>query len=177
MSIIIGFVGKKGSGKTLCADYLVNKYGFEKVNFKDALVEEIKERFPHTLKILAREKGMTERELFEKKPPIMRELIQNYGTEVRRGDFDKYWIFKWGDRLAKIPKKKNVVVDDVRFINESEAVLAEEGMLVRIMRPALNSTDQHISEIEMNKIKVDKKIINKGSINELYKILDKMINL
>ena len=47
---IIALTGLKQSGKSTAANYLVEKYGFIKHNFKDALINEIKTYFPDFIK-------------------------------------------------------------------------------------------------------------------------------
>jgi len=175
MSKLIGFVGKKGSGKTECADYLLSMYNYKKLNFKDSLVAELKKNFPKLLAIIANQQACDIEYLFEKKPLIIRALLQNYGTEVRRNDHPDYWVNEWSEALAKIPEIISVAVDDVRFLNEAGAVVAEDGMLIRIDRPGPISNDTHASEIEMDKIEVSHVIVNDGNINNLYNKLNKLI--
>jgi len=43
---LIAFVGFKQSGKTTASQYLQEKHGYIRHNFKDALVREIKQNFP-----------------------------------------------------------------------------------------------------------------------------------
>lgn len=171
--MIIGLIGLKQVGKTTAADYLVEKYGFVKHNFKDALVAEMKENFPDLLSAIrdSEQRGnlghtVTVEELFQTKPPLMRALMQNYGTEVRRGDSDNYWIKKWRDTL---PKDANVVVDDVRFINEGNMVTTNGGVIVHLTRPDVVPTDGHSSETEHLQIKPDYSIECAMGEHELLK--------
>lgn len=48
--MIIALKGFKQVGKSTAASYLEEKYGFFRVNFKDALVAEIKQNFPDLLR-------------------------------------------------------------------------------------------------------------------------------
>ena len=120
---LIGLVGFKQSGKSTAAKYLEEKYGFVRHNMKDALIAEIKQNFPDLLEGIAKAHpditgGMFLDEaiqtLFEIKPPLMRALMVNYGTEVRRRQDKNYWVKAW---LATPVFQNNIVTDDVRFIN------------------------------------------------------------
>jgi len=91
----IGICGYKGSGKSVVAQYLADEYKFKRVNFKDALVSEVKERFPDLIQTMIEVmdrvaydgvEHWTYERLIKDKPPLMRTLLQNYGTEVRRKD-------------------------------------------------------------------------------------------
>jgi len=173
MQQIIGLVGLKQVGKSTVASHLEEKHGFVRHNFKDALVEEIKQNFPDLLKLLSELYELTIDELFEVKPPLMRALMQNYGTEVRRGDDPQYWIKRWEEKLGD----SNTVVDDVRFKNEADAVKSKYGTVVRLTRPDIIPGDGHDSETEGLSIEDDYEIhSNKGSHDSLYEMVDDVLN-
>lgn len=168
--MIIGLIGYKQVGKSTAAKYLANTYEFSRHNFKDGLVSEMKQNLPNTLDLLAKEHKTSVTELFDYKPPIMRALMQEYGTEVRRHDDPKYWVKKW---INGIPENNNVVVDDVRFINEAKAVSYRGGVLVRLKRDDITDGGDHASEVEQDKIVADFTIIcGKGQHDILYRKLD-----
>ena len=85
-------------------------------------------------------------DLFSIKPPVMRALMQEYGTEVRRGDDTNYWVEKW--KIAIGDGTKNIVTDDVRFYNELAALGDVGGVLVRVVRPDITTGGTHQSETE-----------------------------
>jgi adenylate kinase family enzyme len=165
--MIIGFTGYKQSGKSTASAYIQEKTGAVRVNFKDALIAEVAQNFPTLLTEIA--KVTDSKDLFTEKPPLMRALLQEYGTEVRRCDNPNYWVDKW---LATAGEYPNVVVDDVRFLNEAKAVKDMGGTIVRIVRNDIVSTDSHSSETEMEQILVDHTIVvNKGDFEGLYRAL------
>ena len=168
--MIVSFTGKKQAGKTLCSDFFVKK-GFITINFKDSLIEEIKENFPDLLEHILSEYPFIKRidDLFEIKPPIVRRLLQNYGTNVRRKDDSNYWVDKWLKKVSSF--KGDIIVDDCRFLNEAKTVKNLGGVIIRINRHSLKNDDNHISEIEMDKIKYDYSIDNNKSKKELNKKL------
>lgn len=187
MKNIIAFTGKKQVGKSTAAGYMNYRHKFERINFKDALVKEIKERFPNLLEEILRVERMracspvqyTESidGLFFCKPPLMRTLMQCYGTDVRRKDDPTYWIRQW-EKAVNECDKEFIVVDDVRFINEANMVRSFGGRVYRIERDTIllgQKLDTHQSELEMDNIKVDGVIENNGDTNDLYNKLDKLI--
>jgi len=176
--MLVGLIGFKQVGKSTAASYLQDKYGFVRHNFKDALVEEMKERFPDLLEEFAccyfpDDLGMSGwNRLFFEKPPAMRALMQNYGTNVRRFDEDSYWTDKWVEGLLC----GDVVVDDVRFKNEAAAVKGRGGVLIRLVRPDVSTGGQHVSETEQLDIVADHTIeCVAGDHGDLYKKLDAIV--
>jgi len=172
MANIIGLVGFKQVGKSTAAKYLEDKYGFTRHNFKDAMVQEIKDNFPDLLKELEYYYNLTIDELFIQKPPLMRALMQNYGTDVRRKDNRNYWTQQWFENLA-IGK---TVADDVRFLNESEAVKLGGGIIIRLTRSDIETGGTHASETEQLEIVADHTIeCNPGDHEALYRALDEIV--
>lgn len=175
--MIIAFTGKKQTGKSTACAYLERENVFKRLNFKDALIFELKQNFPELLLVLAEKYEMTVDELFNIKPPEVRTLMQNYGTNVRRVDVPNYWVDKWIFSQSLI-SNPNVTVDDLRFINEAEAVRFAGGIIVRIVRTDMNHTDTHVSETEMDSIVPDYTIVcNGGDEEHLYKELDKILKI
>ena len=167
--MIIAFTGYAGTGKTTAANYLVEQHSFIRHNFKDALVAEMKENLDLVLTLLGTLYGMTIDELFANKPPIMRALMQSYGTEVRRKDDPDYWTNQWS---ATLPEGM-VVVDDVRFRNEAEAVKSMGGIIVRLTRPDIRNGGDQQSETEQRDIADDYIFETEvGKPEQIYAALD-----
>lgn len=182
MGLILAFTGKKRHGKSTACEYIQEKYpNAVRVNFKDAMVREITEKFPNMLRELCAlmEKidydGMnpwTTERLFRDKPPVFRALMQHYGTEVRRHDHDEYLVLKW---MKEALKHDIVVTDDVRFGNEAQAVRDLRGIVIRVVREwYADDGDRHASEKEMDSIKADYTIVA-GNPEELYTKLDAVL--
>jgi ABC-type dipeptide/oligopeptide/nickel transport system ATPase component len=188
--MIIGLVGYKGSGKTTACN-IIKKHldDVVQINFKDALIEEIKEKFPDLLEAIRENEEAWSFEygsdfdwsiddLFIVKPPLVRTLLQNYGTNVRRADDPGYWVQKWVDNfIAAHGVLNNILTDDVRFLNEAESIKLYGGILIRLERTDLEQTDTHQSETEQKEIECDYTITcGAGELDkleaELIKILD-----
>ena len=173
--MIYGFTGKKRSGKSTASDYLLNRVGGTRLNFKDPLLIEIQANFPevfHEIRELMDTvaydgKDWTARRLLTEKPGIMRAFLQNYGTNVRRNDDPEYWTSQWQQEAIKTDG--NLIVDDVRFLNEAEKVRELGGVIIV-------SNDTHISEMEMDKIEADHTIsVADGDLDALYSQLSEII--
>ena len=188
MTQIIGLTGLATVGKSTAAKYLEDKYGFVRHNFKDALIAEIKEKFPDLIDEMEIHYNLSTPQLFIQKPPLMRALMQNYGTEVRRGDADGYWTTKWMQGAAKLFEQgtTNIVTDDVRFINEVETIrgfgsllnIPYEYKIIRLTRPDLPTGGDHSSETEQLQIEADYTIeCEAGDFDHLYREIDKIVGV
>jgi hypothetical protein len=181
---LIAFVGLKQSGKSTACAYLESKLpDTVRVNFKDALVQETFEGFPDLLAIMSyhyyshdMNTSQPILRLFDEKPPLMRALMQNFGTDVRRKQDPEYWVKRWKDTVSK--QKATVLTDDVRFVNEAQAVKDAGGILIRLDRTDMTNTDTHSSETEQANIVCDHTITcSKGEHEKLYKALDDILGL
>ena len=173
MTTLIGLTGYKRTGKSTAAKYLEDKHGFVRHNFKDALVEELKERFPDLIELLEIHYNLSTPQLFIQKPPLVRALMVNYGTEVRRKDNPDYWVEEWS---SKVYIGDKVVTDDVRFLNEADAIERRHGIIIRLVRPDITSGGTHKSETEQNEFKADYTIqCEPGNHQKLYDELDAIL--
>lgn len=195
--MIVGISGKIGAGKDAIAARLVERWGFRIVRFSDSLKEEVLERLPTTLAALhamhtyhnltgqhaadcrtaAGSPECLRRMVYEVKPRGVRELLQEYGTDVRRKDDPNYWTREWlrrvlGDAPQRQPRTENIVAPDVRFENEAQAVLGVGGELWRIERPG-TAAGSHVSETVMDTwASWDRRIPNDGSLEALWAMVD-----
>jgi hypothetical protein len=178
---LIALVGFKQSGKSTAAKYLEEKYGFVRHNFKDSLVAELKQNFPDLLKTIAWEESLKINaeipidRLFEMKPPLMRALMINYGTEVRRKENPNYWTTEWYENWDQYTP---TVADDVRFLNEAQTIKNAGGKLIRIKRTDIETGGNHQSETEQLEIEEDYLIeVAPGEQEKLYAELDRIMTL
>lgn len=174
MTKIIGLTGYKQSGKSTAAKYIAENYGYVRVNFKDALVQEIKDNFPDLLEEMVNTHLIESvDDLFQQKPPLMRALMQNYGTEVRRNDDPKYWVKKW---IKEMQEHESVVTDDVRFLNEAHAVTANGGKIIHIERTDITTGGNHLSETEQDMIVCHYNVTTEfNNLEDMYEQIDNII--
>jgi len=138
---IVGISGKMHSGKTWVSDILRNKGGYTRVSYAGPLKEDVLNMGFDPAHVLA-------------KPDWMRNLLIAYG-QARRAVNPDHWVERVGGKLRALlaeERKANadlfgpgreqlVVIDDLRFENEADALRmfeAEFGgvdlMLVRLER-------------------------------------------
>jgi len=157
----MAFSGKMQVGKTTSADYLVQKYGFIKLSFAGKLKEIAKDLWP---------------EQFEcgQKP---RKLLQDLGMKMREIDQD-VWVNYVLRIVRSLPKESNIVIDDLRFMNEYKALKNEGFFVVRILREVPPSPlDDPPSEKEVEQMPYDLLLLNTGTLDRLYEKLDKIMEM
>jgi hypothetical protein len=165
--IIIGLGYKARAGKDTVADLLC-EYGFARLPFAAALKEEVLQRLHGTLVEIAKLEmpdklsilqgqdptaigGLLHDLVYITKPPAVRLLLQEYGSEVRRADDEAYWIKKWGHEVVRLKGKvRGVVVPDVRFPNEADTIKQASGVVLRVDRPGAGYVGGHQSETSMD---------------------------
>jgi hypothetical protein len=138
---LIGISGKMQTGKDTLAAIITTISNYERVAFADKLKARIAltwdidaallndQEFKKTLSPL----GITWRELMQREGVMMRELDVNY----------------WVKAALHNTNGKNVVVTDVRFPNEARAIINMGGILVRMRRDGVD-TSNHISETALD---------------------------
>lgn len=139
--MIIGVIGFIGSGKGTVADILVEKHGFVKLSFADAVKDATAAIFGWQRSLLegdtaeSREFRETKDEWWSKKFGYdfsPRLALQLMGTEAGRDVFHKdVWVYALE---RKMEMYKNVVIADVRFPNEIEWMHSKGGFAVRVSR-------------------------------------------
>jgi len=141
--MIVGIAGFQGSGKDTIADYLCNIYGFKRDTFAATLKDAVAAVFGWDRELL---EGRTKesrawREQVEpwwanrlNMPNLTPRLVlQLWGTEVARKAFhDDTWIASLENKLVKA--HNDIVITDVRFPNEIQAVRNAGGTVIRVVR-------------------------------------------
>ncbi|MFI7678543.1 hypothetical protein [Actinophytocola sp. NPDC049390] len=175
---IVGLTGKKRSGKDTAATALVEQRGFVRVGFADAVKDLALRVNPQILNApgpYGRLSWAVKHYGWEmtKNTPEVRRFLQELGIGVRDIE-DDFWLSAWTRALVrKHPQAQHVVVPDVRFANEAEALRSDfwvrgDALLIRIERPDLaDDGDRHVSETEMDRIEPDLTIVNDGTAADL----------
>ena len=100
-----------------------------------------------------------------------RQLMQTLGTDWgRQMVAADLWARAWkGRALTALGNGRSIVVDDLRFWNEAQAVADFGGVVVRVLRPdgASSSFSDHASEGGLEFWPFDHTIVNDGSIADL----------
>lgn len=139
--MIIGTIGFIGSGKGTVADILVEKKGFTKLAFADAVKDATAAIFGWPRALLegdteeSRKFRETRDEWWSEKTGkyiTPRYMLQLMGTEAGRDVFHPdLWILALEKKLGMY---KNVVISDVRFPNEIAFIQRMGGFVVRVKR-------------------------------------------
>ena len=163
--MIIGLVGKKETGKSTVAKYLIKKYLFTELAFATELKE-----------MCIRNGLMTHNEAYVKKTERSRWAMQKVG-ELFRKEVDKYyWIGKLHSTF--LITSGNIVFSDIRHINEAEYVVEHGGTLIKLFRNT-GLVDNHSSETELDNIVCDFNVDNDVvfTIDYLYEQIDNIYNI
>ena len=161
---IVGLAGKKGSGKNTVSKLLRMVSNYSETSFADALRHELNyyiNKNPdyiiqvlmsfnkhHLVDLVNKYKGRFSIELTYNRETKdeFRELMQFWGTEVRREEDAEYWI-------NQIDWKDNLIITDVRFGgvdthgSEVNSIRSMGGKVIYIEGPATQiEQDSHISE-------------------------------
>lgn len=133
--MVIGLSGKIGTGKTAVAKILA-EHGYVRRSFADALREEIAEALDIPVEWTHERKAETLRRdpsgILPRRGMTIREAIQWWGTDFRKAQDPLYWIAQVDAWIAAHPGV-DVVVDDVRFPDEVDMLLARGAITVRLL--------------------------------------------
>ena len=153
---ILGIAGRAGSGKDTIGDYLVKKYGWEKMSFASALKDITSILFGWDRDMLAGETPEN-RKLREEKDEYWskvfndtitpRRMLQILGTNILRKHLgENIWVDVLKRKL--INSDKNIVITDVRFPNEIDMIRNLGGEMVRVERGELPSWFRELEKLQ-----------------------------
>lgn len=174
---IIGLCGYAGVGKDEAAKALVAD-GWTRVAFADALRESLLALDPFVvtwadpsqhmpLSVIVKERGW---ELAKHTEPEVRRLLQRLGTEAGRNIHgEDCWV---NIALRKIRAiDTSVVVTDVRFPNEVQAIRRYGGKIIRIHRRGVGPINNHVSDAGIARIEPDWNISNDLDVPALHALI------
>lgn len=182
---LVGLIGKKRVGKDTFAAVLVEEFGFARVAFADPLKEMALTVDPiidvgagwddeghlYSLSDLVEAHSW---EYVKDTYPGARRLLQRLGDGVRQFE-PEFWVWAGmrsvhdlrGAREQYVRQPRPVVITDVRYPNEADAIRDAGGILVRIVRPGVDDGDTHASETALDDYPADTILSNKGSLEML----------
>jgi dephospho-CoA kinase len=189
--LLIGLTGYARHGKSTIAN-MFKVYGFKEYALAGPLKRACMEIF-----------GLTEEQVFddEKKKEIdrfwnvtPREVLQKVGTELFRdklhdaipdmnlGEFNIVWI-RMMEQFIENERKKNpsvnIVISDVRNIDEAKAIKKLGGYIIRIHNPRVKMNEDfrsHASEQMVDKIRFEGMILNDSSLVDLFQDVDSFVS-
>jgi len=173
---IIGLSGWARNGKDTVADHLISKYGYERISFAAPMKEALYRLNPKItidgvastpIRIGVDVYGWDE---LKTHGPDVRELLQRFGTEVGRELWgEDFWV---DAAINSIPDGSKVVISDVRYPNEANAVKKLGGEVWRVVRPGFGPANDHASEHALNDYDFDYMIENNSGVETLYDLVD-----
>ena len=158
MPFVLGLSGKKHSGKSTVAEYLVEKHGFVEISWAAPLKDFIGMGLMGFTHDQVYGDGKEVVDEFWKDTP--RAFLQKIGTDLFREMDEDFWV-KVGQRQIEQLKAmgvKKVVVSDCRFPNEFKAIKDMGGFTLRIAREDYHTPDFHASETALDGVDADGKI-------------------
>ncbi|MFD3904129.1 hypothetical protein HXS80_15905 [Streptomyces sp. CB04723] len=184
----IGLIGLARSGKDTVGARLRQRYGYQRVAFADPLKRAALSVDPFVT-TWARSTGPQPVRLSEVVQvhgwdeaktayPEVRRVLQHIGQTVRELDPD-FWVraaFPAIDAASRLGLP--VVVTDVRYENEAQALTDRGFSLVRVTRPGAglaDGTGQHRSETELADYPTALTISNTGTLGDLTDIVDSLL--
>ena len=172
--MIIGLSGYANAGKDSVAQILVEKFGYKRMAFADAIRDILYTLDPLTnnglhVKAIVDDYGWD----IAKQDIEIRRLLQVLGTEVGRNVFgDDVWV---DVLISKLEPMDKVVITDVRFQNEAREIHNLAGVLWRINRDGVSAVNEHISETQMDQYLFDEIVDNDGSLEDLENTIINLI--
>jgi len=164
---LIGLIGRMGVGKDTAGSELVQHYGFARVAFAGVLKDLALDINPIVLCDSARRLvDVVDAAGWDgaKANPEVRRFLQRLGDRIRVRLGDSVWVDRAMAEIAWLRAGGDpVVITDVRYANEAEAVRAAGGTIIKITRPD-QAMDGHPSESGVDSIDADFEIINDTSL-------------
>jgi len=193
--MIIGISGRAGVGKSTLAEVAVEKYNFVRVSFASLLKEELitwlhereydfnPEAFygddsekqcmvilPETHELPS--SIVTFNPIYHTHMVSYRQLMQWFGDK-RKVDNPDYWLQRL---METVDFSVDIIIDDVRFVNEAALIQALGGIIVRINWPARLTNSTHLSETQMDNFPTFDSVITKDDNISLLEFHDVCID-
>lgn len=139
--MIVGLGHQAQVGKDTAAKILVEKYGFTRIAFADALKDVAYAINPvvgwvpgvgpvHLAERVGQEGWEGAKRYYE-----VRRFLQNLGVAARDHIFEDVWVYMVLEKIDRaVWNGDSVVVTDVRFQNEFDMLAEEDAVLVKITR-------------------------------------------
>ena len=146
--MLIGISGKKQSGKSTIAQYLIEQGCVGILCFADKIKEIVRDLF------FEPEEDYIDLDSEAGKQTVLRcgwtprELLQIVGTDLFRSLYRDVWINAFKNQMYLVEHYPVVVVPDVRFENEVEFIHSMGGKVIRLTRQPF--PDQHESETALD---------------------------
>lgn len=178
--VIIGICGRAGAGKDTIADYICNKHQtFKKYAFATHLKNSLKVLFNLTDEQLH---DSTLKEVDVNITPDLvtspRFLMQWTGCQLRKLSED--FFVQMLDNKIKSDQQQDVVISDIRFKNEMDYVINNNGIIIKVIRDSTTTNlANDSSETSVDGLWGDNVYLinNNDTMEELFKKVDRVFVL
>lgn len=168
------------SGKSEVGRHLVDRHGFVLVKFAGPLkaaIAGILRYLDYTdSEIEEMLEGGRKEEIIPLFNKTVRQLLQWEG-EAGREDLDQdVWVRIAATKIGRaLEAGRDVVVDDVRRLNELTAINLLGGVMAKVYRPSASPYSGHASEGALDHVLMPWTIVNDGSYDDLYRNIDQFL--
>lgn len=172
--ILIGFAGRKQSGKNTCADFVSGIYKNKNISSKIySLADPLKRDICMNILGLSYEqcygtddeKNTLTEIVWDGVKLTAREVMQFVGTDIFRKMKDDVWVYSMLNKI-KIENIPVALCCDIRFVNEVEQFKSIGGIVIKLTRNPYNSN--HSSETALDPENYDQSnfdlVINNSNI-------------
>ncbi len=169
---VVAFLGPKRVGKDTAVDYLTRTYGYKKYALADPMKKAVQQLF-----------HLSDQQLWGDEKEIIdlywgvtpRELMQFIGIEMlydglgnRFPQIGNSFCIRSLEHWREQNPEEIVAISDLRMQEDVDALKKMGAFIIRIDRPSLAITDQHVSEANVpSVVGYDVIIINDGTIEDL----------
>ncbi|MET9425639.1 hypothetical protein ABZY06_33885 [Streptomyces sp. NPDC006540] len=179
----IALIGKARSGKDTIAQRLITTRQYTRVAFADPLkelalsvgpvVDNGNAGYQFQFARLSEVVNAVGWERAKDEYPEVRRFLQALGQSVRELD-ESFWLNIASRKIATAAGwNLPVVVTDVRYRNEADALRAAGFKMVRVLRKGVPDVGgAHASETELDDYPTDALVCNFGSLDALYQRVD-----
>jgi len=166
MPHIIAFTGYKRSGKDTAAKFFkrqlpYNSHNVQIFSFAFNVKKEVGQHIGQSVEWIEANKT----------DPVVRHLLQWYGTDYSKSERGSdVWIKLLEAEIAAVKEPAIVLIPDLRFKQEEEWVHSKGGLVFRIEKKGQVNEDTHSSEVEVDKVQHDFRIMNNGKNLSEYEL-------
>lgn len=187
---LVCFAGRKQSGKTTLANWLIAEHGFERISFAQPLKEAVSTLYDLPFYLMNDpvfkasifkdpfywndEKASQLEEYFnlpknslDRTPKeffSLRNILQYIGTNVLR-NYDYDFHIKELEKIINKNYNKKYVIDDCRFANELKILRKKNAICIFIIRPSNFEYSNHESETSLDRFDIEY-YMNDSSLDE-----------
>ena len=171
---LIGLAGASRAGKDVIASMMAAKHGYT----RHALATPLKDLCQGMFGLSNEQVHGGLREVVDARYNMTpRRILQTVGTDCVRAISPDHWVDAFEATHFPLDFRAKVVVTDIRFQNEADAIKRLGGSVFLVTRECCDACDRHASEQAHLIQGVDGVIRNVGTIDDLLLMAQRVIGL